>query len=194
MQSSVHMKTSANAINTWQKVLKVNIAPSFRLHHINTGKYVSSDEIITGISVLTFLPGIWAPWCRKLLAELDELAGSEEGQPFQFIAVISQNDDQLREYWQAHPYSICILADPSGAINTRYGIFDDKISEPMKISKPSILILDKHRRIHYKFMGAHLADRPNAEQIINYARRLHAETAPKPPRFFWHRWLRFKYA
>lgn len=170
----------------WQQFAKPVNAPTFRLQSVNSGKFLTSAEVFDGITILTFVPGIWSPWCRKYLASLHELAQNSLTEQFKIVAVVSQLYDEVAEYVTENPLDLEILCDPHGVISQRYGIFDESISEPMKIARPSIFIADAKQKIHYKFLGKYLTDQPHSAEIVQYARVTQLNT--QEPKYRWLLW------
>lgn len=141
------------------------VSPNFRLQSATSGKQVSLDEIICNRLVLAFIPGVWAPWCRKFLDELDAALQLEGIPQAKVVAIVSQDYEELYRYVRAQKLDIEVLSDPNGVIGKRYGMFDEHLTEPMRISKPSVFILDSKKNIAHTFIGMHLMDRPSAEEI-----------------------------
>lgn len=158
-------------VSKWQTVYPSRNAPAFRLQSAVTGKHVRLGDINAEKIILTFVPGMWAPWCRKFIDELSHSVEAIYQNQALLVTIVSQDYDQLTEYVDRNFIDFEMLADPHGVINTRYGIFEDAIVEPMKISKPSIFILDNDKNIHYKFIGRHLTDRLTAAEVVEMSQR-----------------------
>jgi peroxiredoxin len=175
------------AQNKWQHVYPARSAAAFRLQSAISGKHVRLGDIQSEKAIITFVPGIWAPWCRRFLDDLS-LASQEIGQyRTVLVAIISQDFDQVMEYLSTNPVGFEVLADPHGAISTRYGVFDEVIEEPMQISKPSVFVLDDEKNIHYKFFGQHLMDRPTRDDLIDVAQVKLPKSKEKRSFFFFRK-------
>lgn len=158
----------------WDMISPVRDAPYFELKSGTSGEIVKLSDFYGDNLLLTFFPGTWAPWCRQLLAELNQYLPYLRDQKITLVAVAAQKYRQLSSYIAENELDIEILSDPQGMICKRYGVFDANITGPMKISKPSIFIMDKKLRLISRFLGLHLTDRPHVSDIItqvNFVRR-----------------------
>lgn len=163
------------AKSNWKIYKQIRIAPTFRLQEVNTGKYRYADQVVDSDRVImTFLPGLWAPWCRKMLRELITDYQHYQEHNLELVVVIAQQAHEIAQYLQGVDLPFRILADPLAAVSVRYGIFDDDVVEPMAITKPSIFILDHERYIIATYVGRHLADRPSTLSLIRRATALPA--------------------
>lgn len=149
----------------WKRISGRN-APNFNLQSATSGVMISLDELTSSHRlVIAFVPGVWAPWCRKFLDEL-ELGFANQTRPgVRCIAIVSQNYEQLFKYVKKQKLDLEILSDPNGVISKRYGVFDEQMEEPMKISKPSVFVAGKQGKLLYNFTGRHLMDRPLSSEI-----------------------------
>lgn len=152
-------------VDGWYHFPKAVSAPAFRLLDIQKCKLTNLGNIKSEKVLLTFIPGVWAPWARKLLMQLNQHVFEAATFGAEVVAIVAQREDQLQQYCEDNNLSIRVLADPYGAITTRYGIFDEIVTEPMQLSRPALFVLDRDKQIHFKFMGKHLADRPGWTEI-----------------------------
>jgi peroxiredoxin len=150
----------------WRKVSPLRAAPNFNLQSVTTGNFLSLNEIEANSLIIAFLPGVWAPWCRKFLNSLNQNVHHINDNGAHLVAIISQDYDQLFRYAKQVDLHFEVLADTHGVIGKRFGVFDEQIREPMKISKPSIFILDRKKRLRHTFIGKYLMDIPKVDEII----------------------------
>jgi peroxiredoxin len=150
----------------WKLLKPARLIPTFNLYELQEVEEFTRADLYGQKTILVFLPGMWAPWARKLISQLDMLTDYLEKMGCQLVAVISQNQEQLQEYFESNPVKMGILADPAGHASLRFSIFDDNISEPLRISKPTVLAVNAESKIQAKFTGRHLSDRPNPQDII----------------------------
>ncbi|MBL8014973.1 MAG: redoxin domain-containing protein [Candidatus Doudnabacteria bacterium] len=156
--------------NRWRRIRSNRVSPSFQLQSATTGKLISLEEFNYKRLVLAFIPGVWAPWCRRFLDQLDIPQEVARGDiEVKFVAIISQDYEQLYSYVRSQKLAVEVLSDPNGVIGKRYGVFDDNLTEPMRISKPSIFILDSKKNVVHSFIGLHLMDRPSVSEILEKA-------------------------
>lgn len=153
-------------------------APNFDLLSANSDSFVELSQLKHDRLLLAFVPGVWAPWCRRFLDELDQQAVSLGREGVRCVAIIAQNHDQLAKYVKERRLKIELLADTHGVIGKRYGVFDENSSEPMKISKPSIFILNKENRLLFTFVGKYLMDRPDMDELYAKATEVFPEDRP----------------
>ncbi len=154
-------------MNRWQEFDTPRSAPNFYLPSVLKEKTVSLYELDAYKKIiLAFLPGIWAPWCRRFLEELSLNSKYYNNTDTYFVTIVSQDHKQLQDYLLENKITTEILADENGATGTRYGVFDEKQTEPMKISKPSVFLLNSNKEICFRFMGNHLSDRPKFKEIM----------------------------
>ncbi len=156
-------------MNRWKRYINKREAPGFRLYSLQQQKFIRHGDYKDQRTIITFLPGVWAPWCRKLISELSLLESHLKDHGIKMLAVISQNQEELQEYCDSNRVTLDVLADPHGVVGKRYGVFDDEILEPLGISKPSVFLMDEDKNILASFLGKHLTDRPLAEEIIHIA-------------------------
>lgn len=150
----------------WRRVTPLRAAPNFNLQSVTTGNFLSLAEIESESLVLAFLPGVWAPWCRKFLNALNNSVGKFNAQKVDLVAIVSQDYEQLFRYAKQADLRFELLSDCHGVTSKRFGVFDEQMQEPMKISKPSIFILDRKKRIRHTFIGKYLMDIPKVEEIL----------------------------
>lgn len=150
----------------WRLLKPARLIPTFNLFPLDDAEEFTRAELYGQKTILIFLPGMWAPWARKLICQLDMLTDYLEGMGCQLVAVVSQNREQLQEYFEENPVKMGILADPAGHASLRFSIFDDNISEPLRISKPTVLAINAESKVQAKFTGHHLSDRPEPQDII----------------------------
>lgn len=154
----------------WRDVFPAKDAANFKLRHVTSGRNVSlADLSYDHRLILTFLPGVWAPWSRKLLAEMDDNLPRFESAGLDLLVIAAQYPEQLATYSQKHRLKLPVLADELASISKRYGVYDANQSEPMRLSKPAIYILNEDKKIIRTFIGRHLSDRPSAEDIIRHS-------------------------
>lgn len=157
---------TASEKSRWRKLANIRSAPNFQLQSATSGKTLSLDSFNYKRLVVSFLPGVWAPWCRKFLDELDATSRNHAADDLKFVVIISQDFHQVWEYVHSENLRIEVICDPNGVIGKRYGVFDDNILEPMRISKPSVFILDSQKNLAFTFIGKFLMDRPQMGEII----------------------------
>lgn len=162
----------------WKRFSSVRYAPNFDLLSANSSAFVQLSELKHNRLLLAFIPGVWAPWCRKFLTELDKQATTLSHEGVKCVAIIAQNHEQLADYVKEKKLKIEILADVHGVIGKRYGVFDDNNPEPMRISKPSIFILNRDNRLLFTFVGKHLMDRPDMSELHEKATEIFPEDRP----------------
>lgn len=151
--------------NNWQAVAPAQATPNFKLRSATSGIFVNCTKLDHPKQLFTFLPGVWAPWCRKLLIDLNNQHSELESAGIKVVAIVSQNYRPVAEFVKNNHIEFEVLSDPYGVINKRFGVFDSTLDEPMKISIPTLFLLDEERNLHYKFIGSHLSDRPTQEHI-----------------------------
>lgn len=183
---------TANKLS-WRRFTTARIAPSFNLQSATTGKLTSLEEVEAKSIILAFIPGVWAPWCRKFLDELEQNLPEIQQQHMSVLAVVSQNYEQLYRYARVQKMQIDILSDQAGVISKRYGVFDDTIQEPMRISKPAVFILDHNHQLVFTFTGKHLMDRPTVEDMIAKAQEVIKEFDAKAGWSAFPIWRFFKF-
>ena len=160
-------------MNRWQEFNVPRSAPNFYLPNVLKQKTVSLYDLEEyNKIILAFLPGIWAPWCRRFLEELSINSKFYNDTDTYFVTIISQESIQLKDYLSQNKINIDVLADENGATGTRYGVFDEKQTEPMRISKPTVFLLNSNKEICFKFIGNHLSDRPRFSEIIQMCAEL----------------------
>ncbi len=150
----------------WRRVSPMRAAPNFNLQSVTTGNFLSLAEIESENLILSFLPGVWAPWCRKFLTSLNNNIAEFNRNDVTLVAIVSQDYEQLFRYAKQADLKFELLSDSHGVTSKRFGVFDEQMQEPMKISKPSIFILDRKKRIRYTFIGKYLMDIPKVEEIL----------------------------
>jgi peroxiredoxin len=160
--------TTISSVEKWEYLTPPRKSPDFCLQNATNASELSIKDLHCDRVVLTYLPGVWAPWCRKFIGYLNQNIDFFVTSKFEIrlIAIISQKYEDLFEYVWENDIKFDCLSDPLGAIGKRYCVFDDSIYEPLKISKPSIFILDSSMYIQSIFLGDHLADKPSIEDIL----------------------------
>lgn len=151
----------------WKIYNPTRTAPNFILPKITDLEQAELYNFKQQHIMLTFLPGLWAPWARKLLSELENVRQQLDEERLHLVVVISQLHEQVEMYMKTHEVSYDIFVDEFGVISKRYGVFDEQLSEPMKISKPAIFVLNGEHQIELSFIGKHLADRPTADDFLD---------------------------
>ncbi len=165
----------------WRNISPTRPAAQFSLPAANHFEQISLEDLKAYRIILTFIPGIWAPWSRKLLSEMDELV-TELLPGYELIAIAAQQLQQLREYAVAEGLKLTLLSDEYGVISKRYGVLDESVTQPLGISKPSIYILNSRKRIMTVFVGRHLMDRPTKEEIFHHVMQEYEDEQKKAPR------------
>lgn len=159
----------------WKRFTAARYAPNFDLLSANSGESVELAGLKHDRLLITFIPGVWAPWCRRFLRELDRQTQQLSSEGVKCVAIIAQNHEQLANYVKENKLRIEVLADTHGVIGKRYGVFDDNITEPMRISRPAIFILNRENRLLFTFLGKHLMDRPDMEELYSKATEIFPE-------------------
>lgn len=174
--------------DNWRLFKPARLIPTFNLYQIDEAAEFTRNDFYGTKAILIFLPGMWAPWCRKLISQLDPICETLAAMDCQLIAVVSQNQAQLSEYFEENPVDMLVLADPAGHASLRFSIFDENISEPLRISKPTVLAINAETKVQARFSGKHLSDRPNPVDIVQVASLL----TDLPKKRNWWNWLSFR--
>lgn len=179
---------NSNLPGGWQSVVPARPIPSFKLERLHEEETFSPQDLYGQRTILVFLPGVWVPWSRKFLNEINEINKDLASVNCRLVTIISQRTSQLQAYFITNPVEFDVLADPYGVANLRFGIFEDNVMQPMRISKPTVFGLNAEAKVEFRFSGLHLNDRPKLEDILQISSYLSG--LPQKKRW-WPTLLRF---
>jgi len=142
-------------------------APDFSLPD-STGHFVKLSDAQTGwYLVLVFYRGSWCGACLNQLLNLkdDYPKFAPLHAALAAISVDSIEDSaQFNDQWR---FPFPLLSDTSLKLIDAYGIRHPNGHGVYDIARPTVVILDPHRVIRFKYVGTSPVDRPTDNEILS---------------------------
>ena len=151
-----------------------DLAPDFTLKDENSENFTLSNQR-TGKIMLVFIRGGWWPHWRN---QVKRLNGDPEITERVKIVMVSpesvSKNKELKEKF--HATNITFLSDHETNLQVikEYGVYDTKSQTARLLhgiketSKPATFILDKDRKISYKFIGKNYRTRPRNRELVKF--------------------------
>jgi peroxiredoxin len=141
------------------------LAPDFDLPDID-GKSIKLTQLLKNYKTLliTCLPGIWAPWSRTLLNELEQNQAQFEAKNCLPIVLVSQTPSELLKY--KYKPAISILFDTYGGVIQR---FASQIREELHfapLARPLLFVVNQDQQITISKAGSVSQDYKLIPQLL----------------------------
>lgn len=147
----------------------VQKAPNFLLAELTNNSYYRLSEIFGFKSKLGlfFLPGVWAPWSRRLLLDFAHKYDLISNRDCDVAFVITQSAAEAMRYGINLDYKYKILTDPFAGVAKRYASQIESHLPLVPIAKPFGFLLDRELSIKKQFVGIHQHDYMIVPNLIN---------------------------
>lgn len=125
-------------------------------------------ETFNGV-LIDFFRGNWWSHCKKHLKLLTENINEFEKRNIKLISIASDSVRLLRKFKEENEFGIDMISDRGAKIAKEYGVYwfasgggkDYKIKQAV----PSKFLINKDRKIIWKYIGKDKTDRPSIEMM-----------------------------
>ncbi len=81
------------------------------------------------------------------------------------MGISADTKEDSREYIEDKGITVPLLSDPALKVISDYGV----AMKGKDIAVPSTFVITKDKKVHWKYIGENMADRPNEEEMLNLA-------------------------
>ena len=113
--------------------------------------------------VLVFNRGLSCPFCRRHLSLLRREMEAFEARQAVILVIDPDRPDQIQEYWERERLPFPGFADTDNRVAS---LFRQKVDTFRGGRLPSLVIVDRDSRIHYRYDGSSAPDIPPNETLL----------------------------
>ncbi len=179
---------------TADRALKVgDTIPGFALPNAEGKLVLSSELLVRGPLVINFFRGDWCPFCRSMLAALNEALPAITAAGGQLVAISPDTGGRLTRAKKRLNLSIDLLSDVDNGVALDFGIafrapeayrkvlqsFGTDLTErhgndSWIIPIPAAFVVDRAGIVRYAFVEPEFARRPEPDAIVAVLKQLTA--------------------
>lgn len=144
-------------------------APEFSLAELASNNHYKTSDLfgLKSKLALFFLPGVWAPWSRRLLMDFAQKYELISNRDCDVAFVITQSGYEAKRYGLNLNYKYKILTDPNAGVAKRYASQIESNLPLVPIAKPFGFLLSRDLAINRHFVGLHQQDYMMVPNLIN---------------------------
>ena len=147
-------------------------APDFCLPDTSGATVCLADLRARGPVLVFFFRGTFCPNCRRQWRELMPWTARFLEAGATPIGIVAQSPVTLRAYEQRHRFPFPMLADLTRDTIRAYGVWHIIGLDALNVARPSTFLIDQAGVIRWISVSRNQLDRPQAEAILEEARRI----------------------